>query len=68
MASRALVLQQKSRGPVQSDITEPARAAVLAWITYSRLKSEDFRCLLEEVAWDANGVTGLDCVSYPILR
>ena len=26
------------------------------------------RCLLEEVAWDANGVTSLDWGSYPILR
>jgi nicotinate dehydrogenase subunit B len=26
------------------------------------------RCLLEEVAWDANGVTSLDWGAYPILR
>jgi hypothetical protein len=38
----ALVLQQKTRRPVQFEITEPARDAVLAWIAYSRLKSEDF--------------------------
>jgi integrase len=42
MASRALVLQQKTRRPVQFEITEPTRDAVLAWIAYSRLKSEDF--------------------------
>jgi site-specific recombinase XerC len=42
IASRALVLQQKTRRPVQFEITEPARDAVLAWIRYSRLKSEDF--------------------------
>jgi integrase len=42
MASRALVLQQKTRRPVQFEITEPARDAVLTWIMYSRLKSEDF--------------------------
>jgi integrase len=42
MASRALVLQQKTRRPVQFEITEPTRDAVLAWITHSRLKSEDF--------------------------
>lgn len=42
MASRALVLQQKTRRPVQFEITEPTRDAVLAWITHSRLKCEDF--------------------------
>jgi integrase len=42
MASRALVLQQKTRRPVQFEITEPARDAVLVWINYSKLKSEDF--------------------------
>jgi hypothetical protein len=35
MASRALVLQQKTQRPVQFEITEPTRDAVLAWITYS---------------------------------
>jgi integrase len=42
MASRALVLQQKTQRPVQFEITEPTRDAVLAWITHSKLKSEDF--------------------------
>lgn len=42
MASRALVLQQKTQRPVQFEITEPTRDAVLAWITYSQLKPEDF--------------------------
>jgi integrase len=42
MAMRALVLQQKTRRPVQFEITEPTREAVLAWIAQSRLKSEDF--------------------------
>jgi len=32
MAMRALVLQQKTRRPVQFEITEPTREAVLAWI------------------------------------
>jgi integrase len=41
MASRALVLQQKTRRPVQFEITDPTRDAVLAWITFSGLKSED---------------------------
>jgi integrase len=42
MASRALVLQQKTHRPVQFEITEPTREALLAWITSSKLKSEDF--------------------------
>jgi integrase len=42
MAPRALVLQQKTHTPVQFEITEPTREALLAWITSSKLKSEDF--------------------------
>jgi integrase len=42
MASRALVLQQKTRRPVQFEITEPTRDAASAWIAHLQLKSEDF--------------------------
>jgi hypothetical protein len=42
MASRALILQQKTSRPVQFEITEPARTAVLAWISHSNLKAENF--------------------------
>jgi len=42
MASRALILQQKTSRPVQFEITEPARTAVAAWIAYSKRRSEDF--------------------------
>ena len=42
MASRALILQQKTRRPVQFEITEPTRNAVSAWIRKSALNSEDF--------------------------
>jgi integrase len=42
IACRALVLQQKTQRPVQFEITEPTRDAVLAWITCSRLRPEDF--------------------------
>jgi len=38
MASRALILQQKTQRPVQFEITEPTRAAVSAWIKKSALK------------------------------
>jgi hypothetical protein len=41
MASRALILQQKTQRPVQFEITEPTRDTVLAWISYSSLKPED---------------------------
>ena len=42
MASRALILQQKTRRPVQFEITEPTRDAVSAWIKKAALNSEDF--------------------------
>src|SRR5260370_3757728 len=42
MASRALILQQKTSRPVQFEITEPARTAVSAWISHSELKAEDY--------------------------
>jgi integrase len=42
MASRALILQQKTGRPVRFEITEPARAAVSAWISHSKLKAEDY--------------------------
>ena len=42
MASRALILQQKTSRPVQFEITEPARNAVAAWIVYSKRRPEDF--------------------------
>jgi integrase len=40
MASRAVVLQQKTQRPVQFEITEPTRDAVGAWIGDARLTSE----------------------------
>ena len=42
MASRALILSQKTSRPVQFEITEPARTSVSAWISRSNLKSEDY--------------------------
>src|SRR5260370_23187007 len=42
VASRALVLQQKTRRPVQFEITEPTRDSALAWLAQSKLKPEDF--------------------------
>jgi integrase len=40
MASRAIVLQQKTQRPVQFEITEPTREAVGAWIGHAGLTSE----------------------------
>jgi hypothetical protein len=40
MASRAIVLQQKTQRPVQFEITEPMREAVGAWIGHAGLTSE----------------------------
>jgi hypothetical protein len=42
MASRALILQQNTGRPVQFEITEPARTAVLAWISHSNLNAKYF--------------------------
>lgn len=42
MATRAIVLQQKTQRPVQFEITQAARNALQAWIRQAKLKSEDF--------------------------
>ena len=42
VASRAIVLQQKTQRPVQFEITPPTRDAIEAWIKRAGLKSEDF--------------------------
>lgn len=42
VASRATVMQQKTRRPVQFEITESTREAVAAWIAKSGLGYEDF--------------------------
>src|SRR5712664_541713 len=47
MASRALILQQKTSRPVQFEITEPARTAISAWITYSKLNRKTFSSRVE---------------------
>ena len=40
MASRAIVLQQKTQRPVQFEITEATREAVSAWISHAGLTAE----------------------------
>jgi len=42
VTSRAMVMQQKTRRPVQFEITEQTRAAVASWIAHACLRSEDF--------------------------
>jgi len=42
VASRATVMQQKTQRPVQFEITEQSRDALLKWITSANLKPEDF--------------------------
>ena len=42
VASRAIVMQQKTQRPVQFEITDPTRVAVEKWIRSTGLKSEDF--------------------------
>ncbi|MGB7542979.1 MAG: tyrosine-type recombinase/integrase [Burkholderiales bacterium] len=42
VAARAIVMQHKTRRPVQFEITEPTREAVAKWMNHAKLKSEDF--------------------------
>lgn len=42
ISSRAMVMQQKTRRPVQFEITEQTRSAVEAWILQAKLPSEDY--------------------------
>jgi len=42
VATRAIVMQQKTQRPVQFEITPPAREAVQAWIKQAQLRSDDF--------------------------
>ena len=41
VASRAMVMQQKTKRPVQFEITEQTRTALTAWIDKAHLKSEE---------------------------
>jgi integrase len=42
VAARAIVMQQKTKRPVQFEITEQTRTAVSAWIEQRRLTSGDY--------------------------
>ena len=42
IASRAIVMQQKTQRPVQFEITEQTRDSVANWIRLSSLRSEDY--------------------------
>ena len=42
VASRAIVMQQKTRRPVQFEITEQTRESVAAWIRCARRRPEDY--------------------------
>ena len=42
VSSRAIVMQQKTRHPVQFEITEQTRTVLEAWMLQARLRSEDF--------------------------
>lgn len=41
VASRTIVMQQKTQRPVQFEITEPTRDALAAWIAHAGLRSDD---------------------------
>lgn len=40
--SRAMVIQSKTKRPVQFELTEPTRLAVTAWLEKSRLRGDQF--------------------------
>lgn len=42
ISARAIVMQQKTSLPVQFEITQPTREAVLEWIKEAGLKAEDY--------------------------
>jgi integrase len=42
IATRAIIMQQKIHSPVQFEITEPTRAALIQWIEKSNLQAEDY--------------------------
>src|ERR1039457_5245434 len=42
VASRTIIMQQKTKRPVQFEITEQTREAVAKWIDHAKLKSEDY--------------------------
>jgi integrase len=42
VATRAIVMQQKTRRPVQFEITEQTRESVAAWIRCANRRSEDY--------------------------
>ena len=42
IATRAIVMQQKTQRPVQFEITAPTRDTLQRWINHARLRSDDF--------------------------
>lgn len=42
VATRAIIMQQKTRRPVQFEVTQATRDVLQVWIKQARLKSEDF--------------------------
>ncbi|GGD93741.1 tyrosine-type recombinase/integrase [Caballeronia grimmiae] len=39
---RAMIMQRKTKRPVQFEVTEPARVAVAAWIEKAKLRSDEY--------------------------
>ena len=42
VAARAIVMQRKTRRPVQFELTEQTRQAVQAWVIEAKLSSDEF--------------------------
>lgn len=41
IGSRAIVMQQKTKRPVQFEITEPTRMAISAWVDHAKIEPDD---------------------------
>lgn len=39
---RAMIVQRKTQRPVQFELTEPSRSAVIAWVEQARLKPDEY--------------------------
>lgn len=42
IAARGMVMQRKTQRPVQFEITEPTREAILGWLAHAQLRSADY--------------------------
>ena len=68
VATRAIVMQHKTKRPVQFEITPNTRDALQAWIKLAKLKSEDFlfpsRLHDSPPTWEPGNMPGLWVIGW----